>query len=61
MPNFKGTRCGLGFKRECVCCYESFEIYSNRQIRCGECARNSVSLPKELAIKMGKYKYVSKK
>ena len=37
MPNYKGTRGGLGFMRECVCCGKEYEIFSARQKRCHEC------------------------
>jgi len=51
MPNFKGTREGLGFNRDCVCCGDSFEIFSVRQIRCRQCASDGKTIPMKVKIK----------
>ena len=52
MPNFKGTRKGLGIRRNCVKCQESYEVYSMRQSRCSTCSKNpyikKVRSPKEI-------------
>lgn len=60
MPNYKGTREGLGFNRDCVICNNSFEIYSIRQIRCRKCAHAGKSIPVDISIKRGNKVYVSK-
>jgi len=61
LPNNKGTREGLGFKRDCVICKVNFEIFSARQIRCRNCAKLGRNMPIEISIARGNKVYMSKK
>lgn len=58
MPNYKGTRCGLGIIRKCARCVMLYEPMMNKQRFCNmHRSVKKIRIPKEKVIKDHKWFY----